>query len=152
MGRNKLPDRIKQIRGTDQKCRMSKVDLGQMEKLPPPPKHFSKTCKKIYKSLGAGILASKVLSPTNLPQFVAYCQEIGIYLDANEEMGTLAKRIEHGEGTRTFVSGMQRVAALALKNALAIGKEFGFTPATVNRIGGIVKKEDGDDFDKFLKS
>jgi P27 family predicted phage terminase small subunit len=154
MGRSKLPDKIKQLRGTDQKCRMSNVDFGDLQKLPAPPKTFSKTSKRIYKTLGASALASGILTATNLPQFVAYCNEIGIYMDANDTFDTLESRVEAGggmNGTRTFVSGMQRIADGALQKALKIGREFGFTPATVNRIGGKVK-EDGDDFSKFLNS
>ena len=154
MGRNRLPDKIKDLRGTSQPCRKTKSDFKTISKLPPPPPYFSKTAKKIYKTVGANILSAKILTPSNLPQFVAYCNEIAIYFDANEEISTLAGRVEemsNESGSRTFPSGMQRVAAMALQSALKLGREFGFTPATVSRIG-VTGKKDNDEFSNFMNS
>lgn len=133
---------------------MSKVDLGIISKLPKPDPEWSKTIKDIYKQLGKSLLASKILTPTNLPQFVSYCIEVGVYLESAGKYCSVEKRVDKittPSGNRTIVSGHTYAANMALQNALKIGREFGFTPATVNRIGVRVK-EDGDDFSKFLKS
>jgi phage terminase small subunit len=151
MGRNKLPDSIKQLRGTDQPCRMAKVDLGNISKLPPPNKAWSKTIKDIYKTLGKSLLATKILTATNLPQFVSYCVEVGVYLEGAEKYNSVESRVEVNDKGRSMVSGYAYAQNMALQNAIKLGREFGFTPATVTKIAP-VKKEDQNPFDKFLNS
>lgn len=152
MGRNRLPDKIKKLRGTDQPCRMNKVDLGIITKLPKPKKEWSKTIRDIYKSLGTSLVASKILTATNLPMFVSYCIEIGVYLESADKYCSVESRVELSDTGRSLVSGYAYAQKMALQNARELGREFGFTSATIEKIRNNNNKNDNDGFSNFLKS
>lgn len=157
MSKSKLPEKIKKLRGTDQPCRKSdEIDFDIIVKLPAPPKYFSSTAKSIYSTVGKSLVKARVLTLVNLTHFVQYCNETAIYMDSSAELSNVNNRIEQVTdkqgNTTTQVAAMSKVATTALQNALRLGREFGFTPASIGRIQSRVVKSKEDDFSKFLNS
>lgn len=161
-GRKAKPTALKLLSGTAQPCRTNKQDMKseKLQKAPPPPKWFSAIAKKIYKDTTRQLLASKVLTPSDLQMLVAYCQEYANYLEIMEKFqpdkeGNLKEErivsTETKRGTFKQVNPLLKIAQSSLEKAKSIGVEFGLTPSSRSRVSP-VKEQDEDDFVKFLKN
>lgn len=153
-GRKRKPDALKVVTGTLQKCRTTQVGRkNQVTKLPPPPRDWGKSAKKIYKVAAEQMRLYGLLTPENLPQLTAYAAEMGKYFDLETEI-----RLEGYTVVMNLPMGAIRVAntkikiaSTALKNATRLAQEFGLTPASLGRVGGS-RSNEGDDYERFLRN
>jgi P27 family predicted phage terminase small subunit len=150
-GRKKKPDQLKRLTGTLQKYRAStNVPSEVVDKLPPAPKHFSKTGKKLWRDVGEQCRLLGVLSPGNLTPLAAFCNEMATYMDLSEELKgeSLIITIHTEFGSKQVPNPKKKMATDSLRNAMKIATEYGLTPASVGKIGAGGKKEE-DDYKKF---
>jgi P27 family predicted phage terminase small subunit len=144
-GRKKKPTVLKKLSGTDQKCRIDPNEMTgeSITKIPPPPRWFSKTAKKIWRENTRALVDSKVIQQLDMQMLAAYCNELAKYLDAEQMMEQTGGAVIHEVtkyGTRKMVNPWHRVAMDALDKAQRIGSEFGLTPSSRTKVSSI-----GDD-------
>lgn len=177
-GRKKESKAMAKLKGTYQPSRHQENDI-EIEKLlalPKPPTMFRATAKNIYKISGEILLHYELLNQANLSLFVAYCQEMAVYLDnhkAIKKEGILLEETKdvydvsegYDENGKRFKTKTYRetvtvkyyknprigIAKDAIQNATRIAGEFGMTPASLSRIK-LPTKEQTDEFDDFLNS
>lgn len=155
-GRPSKPNALKQLAGTLQPCRMkNEVDLGNLNKIPPAPKYFSKLAKKIYKTTANKLIKVKLLNEVNISLVVAYAEEMGKYYDTEEKLnGTTGRTysIFDKQGNEKIVRNpLDSMASEYLENAKKIAVELGITPASSSRVKMPVAKNE-DDLSKFLEN
>ena len=83
---------------------------------------------------------------------VAYAREMAIYhdlmLEVEKEGFTI--EVETKNGTMTQINPKRKIAEAALANAKSLAVEFGFTPASRNRVSGLIDPgTPKDDFAEF---
>ena len=146
-GRNKLPDRIKEMKGTDQPSRMSgdKQIFEPATKLPACPQWLNKPAKKMYRTLGNCLIRATILNESNVTAFGMMCQEVGTYIELNLDVkkeGYTLTWYDANNG-RDVVSANPKIklASDAYKNAKSMMVEFGLTPAALAKIIAIVSIE-----------
>lgn len=150
-GRKKLPNEVKALRGTDQPCRMTEqAEANSITAL--PRSGLKGTAKKIFELVGTELIHKNLLELVSLDLVVAYSREMGLYHDMMREVekeGTTIE-VETKNGTTTIINPKRKVAESALANAKAIAVEFGFTPASRNRVSGLLNADTPkDDFAEF---
>lgn len=150
-GKQKQSNEIKVLRGTDQPCRMT--PQSEMTKLESLPKvRLKGTAKKIFEYTATELLHKKLLDVVGVDLLVAYAREMAIYhdlmLEVDKEGFTI--EVETKNGTMTQINPKRKIAESALANAKSLAAEFGFTPASRNRVSGLI--DPGalkDDFAEF---
>lgn len=148
--------------------------LPVIVKLKPAPKWFSTQAKKLYKSSAAVLIQYGLLTDVNYHLFLAYVNEISIYLELseavklqgyyievyesiyNEEKGTdeNGNKFHNKEFKEKVLAGIKKnpnisIAKESLTAAIKLASEFGLTPASMSKIKfGDTEEDDG--FDNFL--
>lgn len=153
-GRKKIPDEVKVVKGTFQKCRRSAlVKSVQVVKIPAPPKDWSKDAKKVYKIAAQQLRLYRLLTPENLTQLSAYAAEMGKYIELEREVRSEGYLVEMSLpfGVINVANPKLKIAAAALKNATRLATEFGLTPASLMRMGSVTKNDD-DEYEHFLNN
>ncbi|MBD2704179.1 phage terminase small subunit P27 family [Spirosoma sp. BT702] len=111
--------------------------------MPTPPEWLTDYAKDEWYTQTAELEALRILSTMDLSMLAMYCQQVGIFRQAQEEM----KR-EGNELVVTTPNGaLQPNPLLGIANkaadlALKIAGQFGFTPSARTRIGTPVKEEE----------
>ncbi len=150
-GKQKQSNEIKVLRGTDQPCRMT--PQSEMTKLESLPKvRLKGTAKKIFEYTATELLHKKLLDVVGVDLLVAYAREMAIYhdlmLEVDKEGFTI--EVETKNGTMTQINPKRKIAESALANAKSLATEFGFTPASRNRVSGLIDSgTPKDDFAEF---
>lgn len=150
-GKQKQSNEIKVLRGTDQPCRMtSQSDMTKLESL--PKVRLKGTAKKIFEYTATELLHKKLLEVVGVDLLVAYAREMAIYhdlmLEVEKEGFTIEVEIKNG--TMTQINPKRKIAESALANAKSLASEFGFTPASRNRVSGLIDPcAPKDDFAEF---
>jgi len=151
MPRQKTPDALKVINGTDKKYRMTKVNSkqGGIAKVPPVPAWFTPMAKKIYKDVTRELMAKSLLHVVGLTMVVSYCNLIALHLQLEEEMKEEGRLITVVSKAGSFETAnpKHKMSLDALEKARQIAVEFGFTPLSQQRIiSQVTKKDDNDKF------
>lgn len=150
-GKQKQSNEIKVLRGTDQPCRMTmQSDMTKLESL--PKVRLKGTAKKIFEYTATELLHKKLLEVVGVDLLVAYAREMAIYhdlmLEVEKEGFTI--EVETKNGTMTQINPKRKIAESALANAKSLATEFGFTPASRNRVSGLIDHgAPKDDFAEF---
>lgn len=150
-GKQKQSNEIKVLRGTDQPCRMtSQSEMTKLESL--PKVRLKGTAKKIFEYTATELLHKKLLEVVGVDLLVAYAREMAIYhdlmLEVEKEGFTI--EVETKNGTMTQINPKRKIAEAALANAKSLAVEFGFTPASRNRVSGLIDPgTPKDDFAEF---
>jgi P27 family predicted phage terminase small subunit len=153
-GRKNLPDRTKQLKGTDQPVRINKnkpgyATLSELPNLRPNP--LNKQGKSIYRNTGNQLINQGLLNSVNFELFVAYCNEMGIYYQMIEEIKDEGYTVTETtkSGIRTLINPKRRLANDALQQAQRLASEFGLSPATESKVSKS-NDETEDPFQKLL--
>lgn len=158
-GRKKQPDQLKRLKGTDQPCRMTGDMLPgegsaikEVYKLPPAPKILNKWGKRVYRKLGASFAQVGVVNDYTINSFIILCNEMGTYLEIEEELKELDKRydivFDKNGNSRTVPSALHKMSRDLFASSVKMLTEFGLTPASISRL--TVKDNDDDGFDDFI--
>ena len=152
-GRKKVPDEVKKLRGTDQPCRKQN-NVDKFDVLDNLPKvKLAGTAKKIFKIVATELMCKQLLDNVGLDLLVAYAQEMALYSDMmcalRVEGYVIKKKVKEGVFT-TSINPKRKLAESALANAQKLSSEFGFTPASRNRVMGMFsEKKEKDEFADF---
>ncbi|MEI7725321.1 MAG: phage terminase small subunit P27 family [Bacteroidota bacterium] len=151
MPRIKTPDKLKIIKGTDKKYRMTGTGLSMtvFSKVPPPPSWFTPLARKIYKDVSRELLAKNLLHEVGLTLLVSYCNLIALHLQLEEVMNLEGRMItvKSKEGSYEMASPKHKMSLDALEKARQIAVEYGFTPLSQQRIiHQVTQKDDNDKF------
>ncbi len=152
-GRKKLPNELKSLRGTDQPCRMSDNNTTPTTSVTALPKSGLKgTAKKIFAVVATELINKNLLDIVSVDLVVAYAREMALYHDSMRDLETEGYTIEvtTKNGTATIINPKRKIAESALSNAKSLATEFGFTPASRNRVQAMLTdNKHKDDFIEF---
>lgn len=162
MGRSKLPDAVKKMRGTSRKCRevdVSVVENNAVTELSSvtAPKHLNAEAKRIYKILVQQLFSMKMLMPIDEVALSIYCNAV---VTINKMQQALDKdgyvtyiKDEEGNITGVTVNPMQKVLKDAINIANTIGSQFGWSPVARMRLVSMLanKDEKKNDFTDFTE-
>ena len=154
-GRKKLPDKIKQIQGTDRRDRMSGdrpiFKLVEVSNMPEPPTYMNEVAANVYHEVCKQMIELGLVNNANFPLMVSYAQNIGKYHDAEMQLAkegfTIEVRDEAGLLVKKIVNPLNRISNEAMALALRIGSEFGLTPSAQTKIMSLIKKPETNPFD-----
>jgi len=138
-GRNATPNKIKELKGTNQPSRMrEEVDFGKIVKIPSPPRYFNKYSKKLYRTTCERLNLLGLLSDVNLPVVVGYASMMGKYWEAEEQLAEdgrilTSHNIKTGE-TKSYRNPLDKMATEYLDRARQYAVELGITPASNSKV------------------
>lgn len=158
MGRYKLPEQTKKVRGTKRKDReyneLSPTTLVMSPADVKAPSHLSAEAKKIYKEVVSQLVAMKMLQPIDTTALCVYANAIVTIAKMQKELDkdgyvTYIKD-EDGNITGVTVNPMHKVWKDAINVANTIGSQFGWSPVSRLRLVAIASgKEESNDFNEF---
>ena len=147
-GRKPIPTAIKKIRGTNQPCRTNKneINIDPVIKLPPAPRWFGKTSKKIYKQKGQQLQLLGVLTPLDFELFISFCQEYGNYIDTSIELSKVPHNASLSDQSEMVFLRISKINKISWERSKSIAAEFGFTPSARAKMI-LPEKENNNDND-----
>ena len=153
MGRPKIPDSLKVIRGTDQPVRMSgSSDVPVLEKVKAPT-FLTGDAKKIFEGVAARLCACRILTEFEIEQLAMYAINMGRALEAERKMKKEGAVIEVQTkmGSMQLVSPWFKVQKECLSAASSIAQQFGLTPVSRMRVAQMLqpKQKEEDPFAEF---
>lgn len=150
-GRKPISNELKRLQGTDQPSRMrDEISYEKITKIPAAPKWMNKFGKKVYKVIAAELAAKNILDVTNINAVVAYSQEYGKYIEAEEKLQEegrvltvpIMNRAGVEIGENKYRNPLDKMSSEYLANAKSWAVELGITPSSASRVKGEVKKEE----------
>lgn len=82
------------------------------------------------------------------------CREYGIYVEAQENMGSLKEMIDKAVdklgNKSTKVTAFRKISETAFKNYMKMATEFGLTPSSFSRLSVAKPNESTDPMKEFL--
>jgi P27 family predicted phage terminase small subunit len=137
-GRKRIPDKIKQIKGTDQKCRRSKAPSVQSASAMTIPPWLVEGAELYFESIVAELETLGLASNT----YSGIAAALAIRLHEIEECNEIILRegrtyTSVGATGTELVKGHPAVAQRneALRHMQSLSSELGFTPTAINRVG-----------------
>jgi P27 family predicted phage terminase small subunit len=155
MGRNKIPTKIKELKGTAQPCRIEKneMQVAEVVEMPQAPSFLNDDGAKEWALVTNELANIKMLHLTDLSILSAYCNEIGTYHAIAKELGgnyTERTYDKDGKLRASKVSPKYKVMQAALQNAIKLASKFGFTPSDRASLSMPEQdKKNNDDFNFF---
>lgn len=149
-GRKPTSNLLKQLKGTDQPCRMrEEVNFDKITKIPPPPSYLNAEAKKVYKITAEQLASRGVLDVVNINSVLMYANEVGKYVATEKKLrGEDRLVVEVSKtGEKLVRNPLDKMASEYLANATRLAIELGVTPAAASRVKAGEKKEELDDFD-----
>ncbi len=151
-GRKKLPNELKALRGTDQPCRMNDNQTMTTAVATLPKSGLKGTAKKVFAVVATELIHKNLLDIVGVDLVVAYAREMALYHDSMRDLETdgMTIDVETKNGTATVINPKRKIAESALANAKSLATEFGFTPASRNRVQAMLTdNKPQDDFVEF---
>lgn len=142
-GRKRLPDHLKVVKGTDQRCRMNPEAPKADVSLPVPPDHLSARAAELFRQVVAILAdmgigsASDVHSLTILAQRL---EEVEICTVVIEDSGRFfVSSVERDDEDRIVSQQIKAHPAVAqrseaMRHAQSLLAEFGLTPAARSKV------------------
>ena len=156
-GRKPISNALKKFKGTDQPCRMrEEITFDKITEIPGPPSYLCVEAKKVFKVTAQQLADKGVLDVVNINTVLLYASEMGKYIEAEKELKKKGCVIElHNEDgilMKATRNPLDRMASEYLANATRLASELGITPASASRVKVEGRKEEGDEFDKFMRN
>ena len=161
MARPKLPEKTKQMRGTQRKCRT--VDDGAFDGTTvvslsdvKVPSHLSADVKKIYKTVVSQLFAMKILQPVDEPALCMFADAIAttykMQMLLSKEGYIVDVYDKEGNVIGKTVNPAQKVLKDAINTANTIGSQFGWSPQARMRLVAMLsqKEEKKNDFNQMI--
>lgn len=157
-GRKRIPDEIKRLKGTAQKCRLAKTDaqveaVGAMVTPPKVPMWLDKQARKIFATKASQLSLIGVLTPLDLELLSAYAAAMSLVVQASAEIqaGGMLVTSNTKTGTITIANPVIKIMKDNIKVINQIGAQFGFSPSSRASIMAMATKKEKkkDDFDEF---
>lgn len=147
-GHNKrLPDKIKDLKGTLQPCRaLDLPKIGNLVQLPKAPEFLKDEGLIYYQQQGNSYLNLGILNEYNIPLFLDICYYIMIKSICARKIVDL---MESDDCDERKVASWRRQFDTAQQNCRLSMTEFGLTPASEGKVHKPKEKEQSE-FDKFM--
>tara|TARA_R100000781_G_C4030332_1_gene110378 strand:+ start:118 stop:594 length:477 start_codon:yes stop_codon:yes gene_type:complete len=133
-GRKKIPSKLKQMQGTEKKCRVieNEMQVDLVKEIPEVPDWLSEIGKKEWKKVTTQLYNLEMLHAVDLKLIEAYCNEISLYLECEMKLRK-ENRIDEfkssqGDLLRRQASPLIKIKNDALNNSLRLAAQFGLTP------------------------
>lgn len=156
MGRNRVPDEVKRLRGTLQPCReLKNVPAVQGSFRLKPPSWLSPEEKKAFKAAAAILSDWGILSPADEGLIAMYVNALAKWKDAErhlrEDGAVVLVKDEDDNLLSQQLNLYYQVSKDAVKQAAALQQQLGFGPVARAKILSMIGKgeEDKDDFSEF---
>ena len=155
MGRNKLPDNVKVMRGTAQPCRLTGGQNFELATGYTIPAHLDKDAKKVFKSIAERMLMNRLLSTLDFEQLEIYAINYARCVKAEKmikmEGEVVLIKDEDGNLLRQEENVWLKIQKDAIKVINAIGGQFGMSPVSRVKLASLLKaeKEQKDDFSEY---
>lgn len=152
-GRKNTSDLVKNIRGTDQPCRLTNdaaVGFTKLAKV--PSSGLDGMAKKIYKIVATELWNKQLLENVNIDLVIAYSREMGIYYEMANDLKIEGYTVSEATklGKKIKINPKRKIMETALSHAKSLSVEFGFTPASRAKIAAMISgKVEVDDFAEF---
>lgn len=147
-GRKPLPANVKRLRGTDQPCRMNKLEPNPGTDCIVPPVRLSEKAMEHWDKTVETLTAANMITNVDAQALAAYCVNFTTWHDAIVE-------VDKEGAVITGASGIPQrsphliVAEKALVSMMKFLTEFGMTPSSRTRVNVVKEKEDKNPFSKF---
>lgn len=155
-GRKALPDNVKKIRGTNQKCRMSgsiSVEGTSIKEIS-STKNLkilrTKRAKDIFKTKANQLIAQNILTEFDLEQLGIYAVALDKCYECIEQMDTLVTTEISSSGTKLVVSPYVKMFKDMTTIVNQIGSAYGFTPVDRQKLKAEAPTQE-DDLARFMK-
>ncbi|MBD2705597.1 phage terminase small subunit P27 family [Spirosoma sp. BT702] len=149
--RPRKPTVIKQLQGTAQPSRILQNEVKpQAVTMPTPPDWLSDYAKDEWYTQTLEMESLGILSVMDLSMLAMYCQQVGIFRQAQEEMKDEELVVTTPNGALQ-PNPLLGIANKASDSALKIASQFGFTPSARTRIGANPTQKEEDPLEALLK-
>ncbi len=165
-GRNRLPDVVKKMKGTDQPCRMNsdQVEYDKITEIPKAPSYLNSEAKKVYKVTAGQLASIGILDVVNINTVMLYASEMGKYIQALKDLKKLSRlKLENIEIQSCIEftidrkgrpglarTALDKMATEYLDNARKLASELGITPASASKVK-LPPKQEEDPLQKLMK-
>lgn len=154
MGRNALPNKMKELRGTDQPVRMmDEVEYEMVTKVSVPRILTTSRAKKIYRERSQVLINMKLLQQPDMDLLVAYANTLDMYFQAIEKQKDEDMVIEliNTKGNKMMViSPYIKLQKELLELSIKLASQFGFSPASRASLKVQAPREKMTEFEKLL--
>ena len=157
MGRTRLPDELKEKRGTLQPCRVNK-NKPKVEVIPEGskaskiPAHLNKHGRSFYRDMYTKLTEMGVLSENDLTGLELMAAEYGVYIEAQyrlKEEGYVVEGTNKNGATYTMVSPWINIGATKLKNLNGMMSKYGLTPSDRTKVTTVNLDEEKNELENF---
>ncbi len=139
-GRPPTPTALKVLKGTDQPSRMRPDEMApaKLTEVPMPPDYLTDRGKAEWYTTCTELATLGMLHKVDLSLLAAYCNEMSTYWESEELLRTRGRvmTIKNPDGSTKYMQQVPHVsiARNALRMALTLASQFGFTPSARTRI------------------
>lgn len=155
-GRRRIPTKLHILHGNPSKKNLTKVVAEEPQpkiqfEVPSPPRILTKNkiARKEWKRIASELHRLGLLTDLDLTALAAYCITYSQWGEAVEDLrlnGTIVKGVEGGLKRSLYFD----IASQCSKDMRAYLTDFGMTPSSRSRVKVAPKKEEGDEFEKFM--
>lgn len=147
-GRPAIPAKIKELSGTIRKDRIKEViEYDLLSVVPKPEVWMDDRAKKYFKNTCELLISKKLLNVANVQLVILMSQEFSLYEESTRELKISGKVFVSDKGNY-LQSPWVSIRNNAQKNYRDIAAEFGLTPLSAMKVGGLGKSEK-DPFDEM---
>lgn len=150
MGRNKIPTKLKIVKGTYRKERENKNEPEYKIEIPDYPKHLTTRARKEWKRMSVVLFNMGLLTSVDMAALAAYCQLYGRWAEAESMLKKKGQKLVittiSGNEIQNPLIGIANTSLKLMKDCLI---EFGMTPASRSKVSAKKEKKVEDPWDKF---
>lgn len=155
MGRPRTSNAIKQLRGTDQPCRMAdELPVAPIDRISPPA-WLSPTAKRVFREKSAQLCACRVMTMLDADTLALYAESLATAIEATRHLKKdgiiviVRDKDDNIVGQSTNL--WHDVQKKAIKQATEIGAMFGFSPVSRLRLAQLAAPapEKKNEFEEF---
>lgn len=154
-GRKPTPNKLKQLRGTDQPVRMNvdEVEYSRITKVSVPRILKTKRAKKIYRERSQVLINMQLLQEPDQDLLVAYANTLDLYYRAVEEMAEadLIIDVQTKAGKTKQVNPHLKLMAQLIEIINKLSSHFGFSPSSRASLKVNEPREKLSEFEKLMK-
>lgn len=149
-GRKPKPTSLKLLHGNPGRRRLNSQEPVPRARLPRALEHLSDAAKAEWRRAGRFLLRLGLVSDIDLAAFAAYCTAYGRWVEAEQALKNYGVMLK-SPGGFPVQSPYLAVANKAMEQMRSLLSEFGMSPASRSRVGGLPIAEEADEFEAFLR-
>ena len=154
-GRKKIPTRVKELKGTLQKCRQTPNEFTAtlVKEIPEPPNWLTEIGVDEWYKVCSELYNKQMLHKIDLLLIASYCNMISLHIETEimlREKGRIqVYRNEDGSIKHAQALPYVKISRDALDAALKIAVQFGLTPSSRTNISQPVLIQENNEYNFF---